>query len=410
MPRPTVEEHIKALEKPGDERDRAISALKYQADIPTLKNALKSENPLVREGILKVISNNWSEKAVKTLGEHGEEAVSYIDRYLYAIDKLHITEAAIDALGKIGTKKAMEPLLKFLEHTIKQRTSAERDYYVGGTVGYYLERLGNQTLEVLKEKGRPETVAKLTELLKHENENVKKISVKMFSAIADKKDVPQIAELFEIVEGPEGQADNYEVRTEAAEALGRIPCKESVEELKKVLKNDDNDVVRRQAVRSLGKMKEHTPVQLIIDTLKKPDEGVWERGYAAEALGNLQRKGTLNTLLEEMKKENERIELEEQKEKPDKDKTGTFVLEDIVKAIGEFGDEGTIGDLEPFVRHKQQSVRLKAIEALLKIGGKKVMRPLIAAHENVDNEEERERIEAAIKMIEKGEVDKPDGY
>jgi hypothetical protein len=90
------------------------------------------------------------------------------------------------------------------------------------------------------------------------------------------------------------------LRTGAAETLGKIGDKRAVESLIEALRDEDCDV-RKEAAYALGEIGDKRAVEPLIAALRDEDSGV--REAAASALGEIGDKRTINALKEVAKKD-----------------------------------------------------------------------------------------------------------
>ncbi len=146
------------------------------------------------------------------------------------------------------------------------------------------------------------------------------------------------------------------VRRDAAEALGKLGDKQSVEPLIACLK-DGNNAVRFNAAEALGKLGDKRAVEPLTACLQAD---AVDRSFAAEALGNLGDRRAVAPLIACLQ---------------DKGVDRSFAAE----ALGKLGDKSAVAPLIACLKDKDERVRRKAAESLGKLGDKQAVAPLIAA-------------------------------
>ncbi len=205
--------------------------------------------------------------------------------------------AAAKALGEIGDKGAVEPLLECLncdDHRLQVAAAV--------ALGQIRDKRAIGPLPgCLKSKDynmRKAAAAALVSLLwKPETEDQK------ISFLIAKEDWDGLVKMREkAVEPLLDILDDKEpiVRTGAAKALGDIREKRAVEPLMRLLK-DQAASVRWSAAISLGKLRDERAIEPLIQSLKDEDRMV--RSSAAKVLANLGAKHAIQPLKEALKKE-----------------------------------------------------------------------------------------------------------
>jgi HEAT repeat protein len=151
---------------------------------------------------------------------------------------------------------------------------------------------------------------------------------------------------------------NWDVRRQAAEALGQIGDARAVEPLIAALK-DANEMVRRQAAEALGKIGDARAVEPLVTALKESDAIV--RREATKALGKIGDARAVQPFIAALK---------------DAD---AIVRQRAAEALGNIGDARAVEPLIAALKDVDESVRQRAAEALGKIGDARAVEPLIAA-------------------------------
>ena len=254
------------------------------------------------------------EQAAKALGQLGDyRAVEPLIAALTGQDWAVRFEAA-KALGRLGDYRAVEPLIAALEY---------KDW---GFCWHVARALG--------QLGKPATNPLIAEL---EDENQKKI-----------------------------------VRRSAAYALGRLGDKQSVQPLLDVLKDEDPRV-RLEAAFALGYLGDPRSMKPLVAALK--DENWQVRWNAVVALGALGNKGATETLLEMLNGGHVRNSEE-----------GNF-RNMLISTLGQLGDDRAVQPLIAVLRNKKRYfnddtgesygyIRKNAAITLGQLGDKRALEPL----------------------------------
>ncbi|NIM18215.1 MAG: hypothetical protein GTO45_39950 [Candidatus Aminicenantes bacterium] len=200
------------------------------------------------ESLLKILKNDKGyrvmggddpiESAIEELSEKGKFVVSLI------IDSIHDYKgyplcSIIEVLGKIGDKRAVEPLI----NSLKDENARVRE----GAV----EALGK-----IKDK---RAIEPLIHSLKDENANVREVAVEALGKMYDKRAVePLIHSL---------KDENTYVRERAVEALGKIKDKRAVEPLMTIALEDEIKDIREKARLVINKIdwREFARLKLLIE-------------------------------------------------------------------------------------------------------------------------------------------------
>ena len=158
-----------------------------------------------------------------------------------ALEDETVCYRAIEALGKIDDKRAVEPLIKTLE---------DKEEY----------RYRDSAAEVLGNIGDKRAVEPLIKALEDKVDwDVRKNAASALGEIGDKRAVEPLIKALE--------DSDYDVRGSAAEALGKIGDKRAVEPLIKALE-DKNHYVRRYTAIALGKIGDKRAVESLIKALE----------------------------------------------------------------------------------------------------------------------------------------------
>jgi|GEM_PF-1872313 len=273
----------------------------------------------------------------------------------HKVDLIRIVAAM--ALGKIGDRKAVDPLINAL-----------RDKNVGWAAAEALGKIGDQkTVDLLRDilKGKDkyaiwaaakalgkisdqEAVDFLINILSNKDAYSRWVAVVALQEIGDPKGVDALVEVLE-------KDKDEAVKRAAVSALGAIGDSKVVDPLIKASKDKDS-LVRADALWTLGKIGDSRCVDLLIEAL---NHDKFVRGSAADALGEIRDPKAVEPLIEALK---------------DEDK---YVKSAAVEALGKIGEPKALNHLIDALNDEHTSVRLHAAEALGKIGGLKAVNYLI---------------------------------
>nr|NCR13969.1 TIR domain-containing protein [Microcystis aeruginosa SX13-11] len=166
---------------------------------------------------------------------------------------------------------------------------------------------------------------------------------------------------------------DYEVRWNAAEALGNIGSETAIAGLLKALEHSDY-AVRRNAAEALGNIGSETAIPGLLKALEDSDSDV--RWNAAEALGNIGSETAIAGLLKAL-------------EDSDSD-----VRWNAAEALGKIGSETAIPGLLKALEHSDYAVRRNAAFALGNIGSETAIAGLLKALEDSDSDVREKAAEA----------------
>jgi HEAT repeat protein len=234
---------------------------------------------------------------------------------------------AVEALGKLGDRRAFEPLVLLLKerHVTNLLPLPRRD-----------GRPARSSFTIEDEKLRYQAAKALGDL--GDNRAVKPLSV----ALKDQDSV---------------------LRFTAAEALGNLGNVGAVKPLIRTLK-DPESVVRGYAVEALGKLRDVGAVEPLILALKDSDAGV--RKAAGDALVKLGNVSAVEPLILALKDPSESVRAS------------------AAEGLGELRDIRAIGPLSIALEDQDRVVRWKAVGAISKLGDENTVEPLMSALKNSD--------------------------
>jgi len=169
------------------------------------------------------------------------------------------------------------------------------------------------------------------------------------------------------------------VRSRAAEELGKQMNAGAVEPLIHVLIYDDVWSVRKSAAWALGEIKDAKAVLPLIRALGHRDWII--RLKAAEALGKIGNTAAVAALMDSVEDEND------------------HVIEKVIWALGELRDRKAVEQLLGTLKNRLPAVRISTSQALGKIKDSRTVMPLIEALENESSWEVKKSILWALGEI-----------
>jgi HEAT repeat protein len=256
---------------------------------------------------------------------------------------------------KLEANKDVKGLIKALDY--------KKDYNVR-----------RRAVEALGKIGDPKAVDPLINALKDEDEYVRKNAAGALGKIGDPKAVDPLINAL--------KDDDIGVRWRVVEALGKLGDPKAVDPLTNALK-DENKYMRQGAAEALGKIGDPKAVDALINALK--DEEWFMRHRAAEALGKIGWKPKDNeekAWYLVANRDYESLKLGKHSVDPlinalkDEDEN---VRKWAVGALGKIGDPKAVDPLINALNDDVNSVRKWAAEALREIGDVRAVEPLIQA-------------------------------
>lgn len=247
--------------------------------------------------------------------------------------------AAAGALGKIGDKRAIEPLKKMLEDK-------------------YIENRKVAAINLGKLSYEPHNEVERTYFLlaKEEWSKIKEIG----QFISDLKSIDPL------------------VCREAVEILGKIADRRSAIALIHLLK-DKEPLVRKNVAKALGKIKDKSAIEPLIEALNDRD---WEvRANAAEALGEIKDTNAIEPLYNALQYEHSKVRIK------------------ILEALAKMGDKRVV---EPLItvlkKEREYGQRMKAVELLGNIGDKNAI-PLLVFSLRDESPQFRKSVALALEKL-----------
>jgi HEAT repeat protein/energy-coupling factor transporter ATP-binding protein EcfA2 len=240
------------------------------------------------------------------------------------------------ALGKIGSEKAVDPLIGAL--------TTDEDSGVRG-----------RAAEALGELGSGKAVDPLIGALTTDKDSgVRRRAVSALGELGSKKAVDPLI-------GALTTDKDSDVRLIAADALRKLGSKKAVDPLIGVLTADEDSDVRLVAADALGELGSKKAVDPLIGVLTA-DEDRGVRGSAAYALGELGSEKAVDPLMSILVKDKDR-----------------YIRRRAVSALGKIGSEKAVDPLMSIlVKDKDRYIRRRAVSALGEIGSEKAVDPLMS--------------------------------
>ena len=362
---------IKALCERGDESIQGLIDALKDPSWTIRKNASKALVRMGKKSLDPIIEAMRSDDedvqfwAGEVLSEFGEEG---LEKFLEILDKGSQSSklCAIGALGKIGSDRAVDPLLSQLASdswTIR-KAAAEALWEIGQPAVTLLIRqldAGNPdvqfwAIQILGEIGDESAVAPLIEKLRDDSQNEEK-KISIIKALGEIEDPSAISELINQL-----GSSSWFVRRAAGEALWQIGPP-AINELISALHHNNVDV-RYWCSKVLGEMQAREAIDHLIGLL---DDKEWSiRSGAAYALGEIGDDRAAEALMKFLEDPNE------------------IVRKNVVIALGQIGDAKAIQSSTQALDDESEWVRRYAAETLEKLKEKKIDHQLAAGQTCLD--------------------------
>jgi HEAT repeat protein len=268
-----------------------------------------------------------------------------------------VRAAAADSLGLIGSKKAVQPLVKALK---------DRHYQVQDAAADALARIGSPSVEPLLpmlEYVKPEVRIKavyalgkigdkraVEPLLSMLDDRKIDVQIEAVEALGNIGAESSVAPLIDLL-----KAENRQIRDAAADALVKSG-KVAVESLIKLLEDHESQL-RPNAAELLGLIRDPHAVEPLISALHDQQDDV--RWQAAQALGRIRDDRAVEPLITALGKEK------------------GWLRSEIAKALGEIGNPHAVQPLIALFREKDNDTRCVAAQALGKIGDQRAVPVLV---------------------------------
>ncbi|MDD2715643.1 MAG: HEAT repeat domain-containing protein [Candidatus Wallbacteria bacterium] len=325
---PVIERVRKKMQAEEEREREGEESQEEEIQVPEEEDEQKHlENLLFR---LQQESNDDEKYAIiQELGEHkAENGVKPILDILNQ-DNLDLREAAIEALGDIGSGLATDPLLKMLVQEGNE------------DICYLL-------IKALGKIGSVQAVEHLLLVLNNENDDLVYVAAESLGKIGDERAVDGLIPLLKEKSG--------DLRFVAAKALGKIKSRKAIPALNK-LADDPVDEVRSAVCEALGLLRAEESLDVLVSQLSDQNDDV--KLKAVWALGEIRRREIVNSISILLKDLNERIRKE------------------AAVALGKIGDPFSCESLIEALADVQDEVRLAACESLGLLKTPRAVAPLI---------------------------------
>ncbi|MDD2716933.1 MAG: HEAT repeat domain-containing protein [Candidatus Wallbacteria bacterium] len=271
-------------------------------------------------GCLDDRNENVRYMAIKALGK--VKSAKSIDQLIqsFADPNPLIRLQILESLGKIGDKRCVDYLIQFMQD--------EKDIRVRATAIMVLGQLGNKS-----------HVPMIAIYLKDADERVRANAIEALDLIGDTEILPIISPFF--------RDTSNRIRANAAKTLSRFDREKSVELLRGMLK-DRNEWMRASACWVLGELKEKSAIGELVAVIG--DQFWVVNRNAIEALKKIGEEA----LPAIYKRISENKETDEH-------------LKELIIAIGEIGNEKSLGQIVKYLQHPNGEIRLEAEAAIEKI-------------------------------------------
>ncbi|MFW9996720.1 MAG: HEAT repeat domain-containing protein [Candidatus Odinarchaeota archaeon] len=287
-------------------------------------------------------------------------------------DNRYTCWCSTEALGKIGDKRAVKPLIQVLlensDWTIRLRSAIAL-----GTIGdkravkpliTALEDdapgVRTRAVEALAKIDDPRVMEPLINALTDEDEGVRWKVTGIFGAIGNSWVVEPLIKAL--------KDEDLDVFESAAKSLSNIG-KPAIEPMIEILEGNLYPDVRWRFVAAIGMISDPVVVELLVDIMEDKDEGGDARREAAIAIGKLGDPRAVDTLMKAI------MEIE-----------SDYIDDRVVKALGKVGDPRAVQPLLKALKDGEQTVRCEAVTAMGRVGGPQVVEPLIRALVDEDSD------------------------
>ena len=318
-----------------------LGRIKSTKAIEPLIERLNDESWFVKTSAIKALSeiggkrvfNTFIENLVDNEGYINEDIVEAlcsgedlraVDALIQALNQYGYNNKIVEALGKLGDPRAVQPIIRNLTYSPEDMPSA----------AYALVKLGDKGIEaifkIINEGGYPFEVEPAAEVL------------------SEIKDIKYLDTIIEFLSYENNRVPNYvieKVRRCAIDALGNFDDPRVFEILMEAIKDGDL-IIKWIAVEALGKKKDPRFIKPIIEVLYDGTQG--SKKYALKALLQFDKETVVDTLIEMLKSKSARVR------------------EETVKILGEIKALKALGTLEDLYETEQEGKVLFAIDQVLK--------------------------------------------
>ncbi len=335
--------------------------------------------------LIRELASAWMSRATRALIKIGEPAVQPLRRIAQAPVDMRARQNALWALGEIGSKSVVEPLIEiFKDRNCNVRGRAltalskigdkravdpllamldtEKEYAVG--IAVFAAEMGDKRtieplIKVIREDNRSRSYAKDALLC------LGKDAVKPFVGLLT--------------------GNNKDIVACAADALAELGYDEAVEPLAKLLKNNSWDF-RQAGLAALADIGSDKAITALSGALEHKDGQT--RMKAVDSLGLTCNESAVAPLTEVMlKHENERMRAQ------------------AARMLGELGCESAVQPLVKALKDKSERVSSEALKALSAIGGEKAYKAFLEVIKSGDGDARKGAITALAELGGTGAID-----
>ena len=340
--------------------------------VDALINLLKFPNPTVRKNTVIALG-----KFINLINKDFRSIIEMLND----ID-LEVKNATINVLGSIGSKKAINPLIELLKDEndkIRKNTVKALEKILVSSKSF------NEVYDLLEKKnivarreavkllsgatGDPNAMQILIRLFNSEDSRIRRLAFSAVLKISQNKVDNLILEAL--------KAREWQIRKFSAKILGEIKDENNIDLLLNLL-NDPKSGVRRAATDSLAKISTSKVVNKTIAFLNNSDWRI--RRAAVNILIKIGSDEALEPLITCLNDED------------------SYIKSWAAKSLGKLKNIKDIQPLINLLESEDSKIRISAVNALAEIKDKKALKPLISALGD-DNWDVRKEIERALKLI-----------
>lgn len=238
--------------------------------------------------------------AAEVLGKIGDRRA--VEPLITTLNDRRVRHYAIMALGEIGDEMAVGALISSLKY---EEVSDDAIYALVKTGGKVIEPLiialkdGDKSVRsnaayALGEIGDKMAVDALVSALKDESDSVRSSAVVALGIIGDERTVEY---LIDVLKG----GGDWSVRADAAWALGEIKDRRAMEPLRDELEGFNNDITEFYIIYALYRLGAKNYQDYIVKVIYKEERNIFIRINAAFALAESGDKQALETIIAELK-------------------------------------------------------------------------------------------------------------
>ncbi len=313
-------------------------------------------------------------EVIETFVRHGARVTKLLDEQLNAED-LETRRAAVAALGRIGNPSSVPALIRALSDLDLTVDAAGALGRVGDRRAYepLLELLGSDrgavrraAISALHSIGHPRMPDDVCRLLVDSNPHIRESGVR----IAGYFGYPECETL--LLQAVHDS--NESVRRAAVENLSNLGDEIVLPVLRAAVR-DESSKIRAAAAQSFGSLESVVAVPDLIQAMT--DSDAWVRYYAARSLGRLRSPDSIDALAVALRSD-----------------SAMQVRIAAADALGSIGGRRTVALLAPFVNSEDQDLAREVLLALGVVGHPDAMEPLMGALRSNDSSRRLDAVRA----------------